>query len=355
MVRILDLYLIRAVLGGVFIVLCVLLALTGFFTFLAELEEVGKGNYTALRAAQYALYYLPGVAYEIFPIVCLLGALLGLGSLASGSELVVMRAAGVSLGRIAISVLLAGAMLGSLCFALGDFLAPVAMQEAKSMRTIAQSGGAARLIGSLWFRDGNRVLHVADAKSAEEAGRVEIFELSGDGTQLESAGRARSAEFVGDKWSLEDWKTSYFEGGRVHLQAADTQLLQTSLTPDLMELFSVDPEDFSSRELARYASYLRSNSLDASAFQQALWTKGAVPFTVALMTLLALPFVLGSLRSTGAGIRLMLGVMVGVVYFLAMRILGNVGQVWDWHPAVAAILPGLVILTITTLGIRRAR
>jgi len=95
----LDRYLGRSILSTSLLVLVTLIALAGVFAFIAELEDVGKGHYTPGVAAQYVLLTLPGVGYLLFAPAVLLGSLLGLGALATNSELTVMRAAGVSVAR----------------------------------------------------------------------------------------------------------------------------------------------------------------------------------------------------------------------------------------------------------------
>ena len=98
--NLLDRYVIRAVLGGVFVVLGVLLTLGALFLFANQQDDIGQGTYTALDAFWFVLLNIPQQVYEMMPIAVLIGALLGLGTLSRGSELTVMRAAGLSVWRI---------------------------------------------------------------------------------------------------------------------------------------------------------------------------------------------------------------------------------------------------------------
>jgi lipopolysaccharide export system permease protein len=110
---VLDRYIVRAILGMVFLVLLVLLVLGGLFIFIDQQDDIGSGHYTALGAFWYTLLNLPQLGYELLPITALIGSLLGLGSLARGSELTVIRATGVSIARLAGTALLAGLILCS--------------------------------------------------------------------------------------------------------------------------------------------------------------------------------------------------------------------------------------------------
>ena len=74
-----------------------------------------------------------------------------------------------------------------------------------------------------------------------------------------------------------------------------------------------------------------------------------------IMPVLALAFVFGSLRTGGAGARLMMGVVIGLAYYLASEMLANSGQVFDLNPAVIAWLPSGLLLIITVLALKRVR
>ena len=109
--KILDRYLFRAVATATLVALLVLLLLELFLTLLVELKSVGKGDYDFLAAIRYLLLIQPQRLYELFPMALLVGGLLGMGALASSSELIVMRAAGLSLTRLTGSVAWAGLVL----------------------------------------------------------------------------------------------------------------------------------------------------------------------------------------------------------------------------------------------------
>ena len=117
--NLLDRYVIRAMLGGVFVVMAVLLTLFALFLFANQQDDIGIGTYTALDAFWFVLLNIPQQIYELLPIGVLIGTLLGLGQLARGSELTVMRAAGVSVWRIAGSVAMAGLLLVALAVLCG--------------------------------------------------------------------------------------------------------------------------------------------------------------------------------------------------------------------------------------------
>ena len=74
-----------------------------------------------------------------------------------------------------------------------------------------------------------------------------------------------------------------------------------------------------------------------------------------IMPVLALAFVFGSLRTGGAGARLMIGVVIGLAYYLASEMLANSGQVFNLNPAVVAWLPSAALAAVTIVALQRVR
>src|SRR5690606_20772962 len=145
------------------------------FLFVNEQGWVGPGNYGQWQALRYVLLQLPGTALEFLPVAALLGALLGLGQLARGSEFTVMRAAGVSITRIAGAVALAGLSLVPAAAAVAEWVAPPLSQAARIGRALERNGSADLVQGAAWLRDGDLLVR-ADAR-----GGFLLFELDGPG------------------------------------------------------------------------------------------------------------------------------------------------------------------------------
>ena len=116
-------YLMRTIVVSTALVLTVLLSLAALFEFIGQLEDV-KGSYGIPQALMYSLLRLPQLSFEMLPIAVLIGSLLGLGGLANNSELVVMRSAGLSLGRLAAMVAWSGLALTIFTALIGEFIGP---------------------------------------------------------------------------------------------------------------------------------------------------------------------------------------------------------------------------------------
>src|SRR5260370_16326613 len=104
--------------------MAVLLTLGALFVFISQQGDIGVGSYSAGDAFLFTLLNLPQQAFELLPIGALIGVLMGLGNLAAGSELVVTRASGVSVWRIAWPVGLAGLTMAIVMYGIGEYVAP---------------------------------------------------------------------------------------------------------------------------------------------------------------------------------------------------------------------------------------
>jgi len=162
MFGILDRYIGRAILTTSMLVLLTLVALAGIFGFISELDDVGKGNYTVANALQYIFLTLPSKAYLLFAPAVLLGSLLGLGAMASNSELTVMRAAGISNGRIIRAVLMTGVALMLLIALLGETIMPKAEQIAEEIRlTALEERLSVKGRNGLWIKSSNKYVNIS--------------------------------------------------------------------------------------------------------------------------------------------------------------------------------------------------
>ena len=353
MVRLLDRYLALAVIGGTLTVLAVLLAINAFVVFLAELEDLGQPHHGLSQALMFVGLSLPKAAYEVFPVAVLLGALFGLGALAANRELMVMRSAGMSVYRVALAAGQGGVVLMVLCLLLGDLAIPPAEETARDLRAAARSGGqvTTRVHGRLWLRDGPDYVNVERLPARDHAQGVRIYRF--DGQTLVSTMHARSAHYDDGGWQL-------YQAAETRLGADGTEVReyrrvhwQTSLSPALIGLFVVTPESLTMRGLHDYVGYLRANDLDSTDYEVALWRKIVTPVSSLLMVFLAVPFVLGPLRSAGAGQRIVAGVLVGMTWYMANTLLVGSGQVWGMHPGLAAGIPAALLALVAWVGMRR--
>ena len=353
---ILDRYIVRAILGSVLLVLSVMLVLGALFTFIDQQDDVGTGHYTTLGALWYTLMNLPQLAYELLPIMALIGSLLGLGSLARGSELTVIRATGISIGRLASMALLAGLILTLFEVLLGEFLAPPLQQAAREQKAFSKlSGEVAFGGGGAWVRDGDLILNVAGQSSQRQFGSMQLFQLSPEHRLLAMGHSGRAVAGSKGKWMLSDYTESRFEDDTVSTRPAGERLLQSNVSAGFLGLAVEDPKQLTGRALWRLITYFRNNSLDAREYEFAFWSRIARTAAIAFAVLLAIPFVLGSLRSAGTGARMVTGLVLGIGFFLLQRLIESGTVVFALNPVLLAWIPTLVLATVTLTLLARAR
>ena len=354
--NVLDRYLYRTVLVYTAMAMAVLLTLGGLFLFITQQGDIGVGSYGAQDAFLFTLLNLPQQAFELLPIGALIGALMGLGNLAAGSELVVTRASGVSVWRIAWPVGLAGLTLALLMYGIGEYAAPPLAQFAKREKTTDKLADVSFAgSSSAWVKDGNLILRVQTGEVDRAFGGVSLFQLDGP-TKLRSIQRAERISIADPgRWRLHKVATSRFGDDRITADVVDETTMQSTVNPEFLGLAATDPQLLTLRGLASYIDHLRRNSLETASYEIGYWARIARIFAVIIVALLALPFVFGPLRTTGAGTRTVIGVMLGVVFFLVNRTIESGGQLFGLNPALVGWLPTAVIALCTMAAISRTR
>lgn len=348
-------YLMRTIVSSTLMVLLVLLALGGLFEFIGQLEDT-QADYGVAQALLFALLRLPQLSFEMLPIAALIGSLLGLGALATNSEIIVMRTAGLSVARLAGMVAVAGVVMMVLTGLIAEFIGPPLDFFARTMRDEARAGHERTDTGNAaWVKDGNVILHLDRINTEYNFGGIYLYRFNDDDT-LDSIARAENAGIdESDRWILENYRETRFQDDGVQAVEASLAVESFEIDSELLGITLVKPISLSGRGLVSYINYLKRNDLNADRYETELWTRISQTVTVIIMPVLALAFVFGSLRSSGAGGRLMLGVLIGLAYFLASEMLANSGQVFNLNPAIIAWVPMSFLLIVTVFALSRVR
>lgn len=352
--RVLDRYIVKAICGSVVLVLAVLLTLLAVFLFINEQGWVGVGSYDNLQALCYVLLSLPATLVQFLPVAALIGSLLAMGTLARGSELTVMRAAGIPIWRIAVSVLLAGLLLVPVAVGVGEYLAPPLTQMARIGKAVQRNSNisiAAR--GSAWVRDGRQILRAERLSGNGGYGGIMLFEI-GPGNRLMAVGQAAGAHVAADgSWELEHYAQSRLEPQRVVAGMVAVQRLDISANPAFLDVIAGNPLELSWRELGPAIAHLQANGQDDREYRFAYWSKLAGFAAIPLAVLLAVPFTFGSLRSAEGGARATLGLVFGLAWFMLQRMVESGTITFGLDPLLLAWLPAALLATAVTLLLLR--
>ncbi|MFO1427959.1 MAG: LPS export ABC transporter permease LptG [Steroidobacteraceae bacterium] len=353
---ILDRYVLRSILGSALLVMAAFLTLGGLFLFIGQQDDIGVGAYSGLDALLFVMLNLPQQAWELLPITGLIGALAGLGALARGSELTVMRASGLSVWRIAGAALIAGLLLALLGIVLGELIAPPLQQIAKQEKAFSKFANvsfAGR--GGAWVRDGSLVVNVRQQTGDGEFGGMTVFRLGAD-RRLESVGRAATARAdAGGRWVLSQYAESRFTPDSVRATRSSSHAVESNVSADFLGIAATDPTQLPTATVWRLLQHLQSNGLDDREAVFAFWSRIARTVAIVFAVLLAVPFVFGSLRSAGGGARTMLGLMIGIAFFLLQRMLESGALVFDANPVLLAWVPAALFAAASLGLIARTR
>jgi len=339
---ILQRYLANAILTSTGLVLLVLLGLYTFMDFVAELEDVGKGSYQLFEVLSYLVLSMPKRLYELLPIAALLGTVLGLGQLASQSELVVMRAAGISIQQINKAVMIVAVFLMLLALIIGEVIRPPAEQSARELQSLAQTGTVgARSDNGFWTRDGTHFNHIDEILPNGHFSGISIYEFD-DEHRLRVVTKAKEARYEAGEWTLFDVLQSQLDSQGVAVKAIEYARWRSNLNPGMVNIVVVPPEFLPVWSLVEYIDYLKMNHQAVGQYQMAFWTKLIMPLSSAVMVFLAVPFVFGPLRSVSMGSRILVGALAGIGFHLINQSFQHIGLVYGVTPWVAALLPTLV-------------
>lgn len=352
----LDRYLIRAILGSVALVMAVLLVLGGLFLFIGQQDDIGVGGYTAAQAFLYVLLNLPQQAWDMLPIAALIGSLIGLGSIARGSEITIMRATGLSPLRLGLAGAIAALLLIFVAVLLGEFLAPPLQQVASQQKAFSKfSDVSFGSRGGAWVRDGNLILNVSRQSGERQFGGMQVFELSPE-HRLRAVGHADRATAGPDHvWLLRDYSESRFTLDRVLARTSGERRLDSRVSADFLGLAVSNPGQMDLGTLWRLISYYSANGLDAKAYEFAFWSRIARTTAILFAVLLGIPFVLGSLRSAGSGARTLVGLMLGIGFFLLQRLIESGTFAFGLNPLLLAWLPTALLAALSMGLLLRAK
>jgi lipopolysaccharide export system permease protein len=352
-VKILDRYVGVAVVTGTAIALLVIVGMDVFFNVISQIDDVGKGSYTLYAMLQYIALITPQGAYELFPMAALLGSLIGMGMLAANSELVAMRAAGVSVWRIVQAVLQAGVLLLFVAIFVGEVVAPAAEQYGQQLRAAATNKRVS-FLGShgLWVRDENYYINAGMVLAGEVLADLEVFEFDAAGKLL-MATRAARAQYDRGQWVLHDVRQSAFSDSGVEVSHLDEVAWPSLLTPDLLSIVVLKPKNMSAMDLGQLVDYLDENGLDTMEYRYAFWGRFMTPLATLVMLFISVPFVFGGLRSVTTGQRIFVGLLVGFGFYLVSQIASQMGQVYKLNPLFAMLTPIILFLAIGMRAMRR--
>ena len=341
------------------------LSLFFFIDFVDELGDVGKRGYTALDATLYSLLEVPGNLYELAPIAVLIGTIYALSRMAQSSEYTILRTGGLGPGRALGLLAGLGVAFGVLTFVVGDYIAPLAEQQAAGLRATFRAPGVA---GGAWLKDrrstpeGERsvAVHVARAGTGSALQGIRIFEFDTDGAlrqriSTESAEVDREGSWLLREVHLTRWPAPLRPGADEapprQAPVSEEKLAQmpwaSSLSANVVAAAVLPLGTMSTRELWRYIGHLSANEQSSQRHEIQFWKRALYPLACLVMVALALPFAYLHSRSGGISLKIFGGIMLGISFVLLNNLAGHLGLLRQWTPWITAAVPSSLYLLLS--------
>lgn len=345
--RILDHYIRSSVIWATSLVVLVLLGIESFIEFIAELPSMGVANYNILSVFAFVGMQLPSDLYQLFPIAGFLGSLIGLGRLATTSELIIMRAAGVSIARIAWAVVKAALLMLVVITIIGEWLAPTWQYQAMQLKERQMQHKIDPWSSEgLWLHQGQSFVHIGNIVSGSEVQDISRFDFDTQDHLLSSLS-AQTAFLEKGVWQLKQVSVTKLTPMEAKVEHFDTLPLGFTFQPELLQKKTqLESDQQTITALWNNIQYRRQAGLLANELESAFWARVLQPFTTVIMICLGVPFIFGSLRSASMSARILTGIIVGFVFYMLNQFIGPIALVYQWPAWIAGSLPTVLFLLI---------
>ena len=345
--KLLTRYLAREIYASIALVFATLLMLFAFLDFIHELNVMGSGQYSLGYVVLFVLLTIPGHVYELFPVAVLVGTIVALVQMASRSELTIFRASGASTAQMLGALFKIALPMVIASFICGELLAPPSERMAQQLRLKATNSliSLQAFRSGVWVKDGKNFVNVKSVLPDTSLLDIEIYSFD-DSFHLQKIISAKHATYADSGvWQLRDVQQTNFGGDSVTVQSMSSQDWQSALTPDIMSVMLVVPEQMSAYDLYTYSMHLKENKQQSARYEIAMWNKLVYPFALLVMMVLALPFASYQRRAGGISVMIFFGIVMGLVFHFVGRLFASLGALNGWQPLLSATaMSGLFLL-----------
>ena len=343
-------YMMRLFFTRTFAVLTMLVAILLTLDLLGESGDIlayaGNGDaelwhYAGLRAPQIAATFLP------FSV--LLGTLIMLATLNQNSEIISMKAAGLSAHQILAPLVVAALGVSVLSFVFNERIvvrstAALSAWQAVDYGPIPTDSGVK---ANPWVRDGNNLVNVAIVAgrgTAVQLRKVEIYNrINNSLTTIVQAPKGHY-DAANKSWVLENARQ--FDVARGTMRDVGTVRFGRDIRPDQFTLAKVDPDALTFTELQAAITDLRDAGRPTAELEGNLWHKIAGPLSAMLMPILGSVAAFGLARSGQLFLRAVMGMALGFAYFVADNFWLAMGSLGAYPPLLAAWSPFFLFLLV---------
>ncbi len=346
--RILDEYVVREFLGVFLLVLAAFVLLMLVFTFFDLVGDILRNHIALAIVGAYLVNLTPSMLYQIAPLAVLIATLATFGGMNRNSEIVAIKATGISLYRIIVPVVAIAAALAVALFLFDQSYLPQANRRQEYLRSLIKGrppqtylhpdqhwmmgqkprAGEPERMYYYQFFDPDR----------NEFANLAIFEFDPVSFRLTRRIFARRAVWNGDagQWVFEHGWVRQMQGADVtdYRSFLRTDFPQIQTSPDYFKKEDLESQEMNFGQLARYIRDLQQSGFDTKRLSVALWRKLSYPLIAVVMAVLAIPFALSTGRR-GSLAGLAVAIAVALIYFVIDNLFGAMGNV-NYLPAALA-------------------
>jgi LPS export ABC transporter permease LptF/LPS export ABC transporter permease LptG len=349
--NLLDLYVGRTYVR--MLVLCVagIMGLFYISTFLDQSDKLFKGQVTLATLLEFLWWQTPQYLYWIIAIAVLLSAIVTIGLLTKNSELVVMRACGISLYRTAVPLLVFAVAASAVLFAFEERVLAASNRRAAYLKHVIRGGSPQTfdVVNRKWIvgRDGEIYHYQYFDPRARELNMLSVFRFHADSLELTErlyATRAVSAprgQGDGEPWEASDGWLRQFAGAQVTKYLPFSTRRVPLESADYFQTEAPEPDRMNATELRRYIEELKTSGYTVMEYEVEFHRKFAFPIVTLVMTLIAVPFAVTT-GKRGAMYGVGIGIALALTYWTALSVFAAFGKSGLIDPALAAWAPNLL-------------
>ena len=346
--RILDEYVLREFLNTFLLVLASFVLLMLVFTFFDLVGDIIRNRIPLTTVGAYLFNLTPSMLYQITPLAVLIAALVTFAVLNRNSEVVAMKATGISLYRLVVPIVSIAAILAITLFLFDQYYLPQANRRQEALRSVIKGRPPQTFLHpeQKWIfgekplpGEPERIFYYQffDPDSNEFA-NISVFEVDPSTFQLTRrifAPRAAWDPLTGS-WQFEEGWMRNISGANVtaYHTFAHASFPEIHVTPDYFKKEALQSQEMNFGQLRRYIRDLGQSGFDTMRLRVALWHKLAYPLVAIVMAMLAIPFAL-SMGRRGSLSAIAIAIAVALAYWVLDGIFGAMGSV-NYLPAALA-------------------
>lgn len=349
--RLINIYIFKELAFATLYVLLAFCALYAIFDMISAGDNIGKGSYTAGTLLTYIFFRLPHYFYEIFPVAVLIGSLAAMSRLSANSEYAVMRTSGISARQMMLIVGGFATVCTIATLLVGEWMMPSGEYHARRTEHNALYGQQATLSSQgLWFRSENNMIEVKEVLPDGSLSGLHRFILN-ENHQLTAIQSAKSAQYQPNgMWQVSQVASTSFVGNKTQAKQQKTDFWLSDIQPALLNVLIADPDEMSIQHLKKYITHLKDNKQETLKYRVSLWRKIFYPFAAFAMVLVALAFTPVLSRHSNLGLRIFLGMCLGVGFHFVGRFFGFYAELFKLPAIVAGGMPILVFIIFAFLA-----